>query len=1329
MKFRVIGGPLTSSVNVEAKHSDTFKSIFEKLESAAGKSTSLDEYDLFTSTESETAGHYTPAAGPLRSSDTPESLQLDDKQEGAHVLLLVLRGESHQGRNMTLSLSHSNSACFGEGDLGSWDTASSLSMSSMPTPRATEGYQRRILAMFLKYDPGNVAKTDVALKRYAGSEEDVIQLLVKKYGPEPAANEVDTSPAAVTRALAAAEDRGTHSGTAPTEVSVRTQQSPVASYRDRLFAIYSTYKPEKLSKVDGTLRRFAGREEAVIQQLVKKYGPEPPVHAVPADHTSTPITVSEAPATRSSGWTPMANSTAPTATNSPRNSQGDYGSNSAFLLASPSAPVDAAPITVRLPLTYRDRLTAMYATYDPSKICLVDGTLKRYSGREEAVLKQLVKVYGPEPSPEKVAAAKEAAMSLARTRRASGDVAAAAGADTGSSTLPRVEEPCSATPETTPPRIAAEMLSAVSRTVEDDGATATAARTGPIGAEESPAVGTATAATPVPVVVEVTASTPVESVPGSPSLLPFTEALINSESAEKLSTSGLGVEDVRQAANEKSEAGEVNGRYRERLVALYHTYNPSKLHTVEGTLKKFSGKEEGAIQQLVRRYGPEPPALTTEEAYELLQSASGSSPMSSPRTLNANARAIPALVPESTSSSHRSSSKPASPADKAVGEYEGYRARICAILAAHDPDKLGIVDAIMARYKGKEEVIAKLEQRYGISSGGAADVRVGSASPEMRAVVSPVPSVDEVAVSATASSRARTVVSDNDATRTTAPPSRRSSYSDSDHEDSAPALLEGEKEEAQPVKELTAATTRATKSSPPAPAPLQRSLQLQPLQQPHRPAPRTERLIAVTQVAASHFAMLAQKAVLQRYWSSWCQHHVNVKVKALLRDELWVVAPPPSSLPTNGQADTADSGYRLNDAVQPPYMVADLSTVVAQEEQRAPSKSAVFSSEMEIAARNLLSSLRHCVESRIVEVRSDEEKELANRFLAHWRTAGHLCPVRDSSEFALALHQAAHLIAQLDDLMTVIRTQAGQLQQLKNLHKDVVQRMETAQSDARCLERLQTQLATANARRRELEEELKRVSSRTAIPARSPSGAGRRPGDSGRASPPARPAYRTMEERKDAQIAKLQQELAKTRNALFASKVAEEEMRLQVQQSISREARREREARRREGPPGHHSRPLCFSPLTRSHSGPAGQHRRSTPGSPSRQRGYPAATTPRGAFSQAIALSTPRRPSESVVRVEHNGLAMSSIRKPHLDVQDRSNISVNSNSPWPTSRFVMTAEIERGPCPNCLTPLTSCSGETNGPASAKAAFCFSCRRSFTFRELSEHGARDTLDHL
>ena len=47
------------------------------------------------------------------------------------------------------------------------------------------------------------------------------------------------------------------------------------SYQERVFAIYQTYAPDKLSTVDSTLDKYKGNEEALLAALVKKYGPEP----------------------------------------------------------------------------------------------------------------------------------------------------------------------------------------------------------------------------------------------------------------------------------------------------------------------------------------------------------------------------------------------------------------------------------------------------------------------------------------------------------------------------------------------------------------------------------------------------------------------------------------------------------------------------------------------------------------------------------------------------------------------------------------------------------------------------------------------------------------------------------------------------------------------------------------------------------------------------------------------------------------------------------------------------------------------------------------------
>lgn len=52
------------------------------------------------------------------------------------------------------------------------------------------------------------------------------------------------------------------------------------SYRDRVIAIYEAYAPEKLPTVDNALKKYDGHEEALIETLVQRYGPEPNINNI-----------------------------------------------------------------------------------------------------------------------------------------------------------------------------------------------------------------------------------------------------------------------------------------------------------------------------------------------------------------------------------------------------------------------------------------------------------------------------------------------------------------------------------------------------------------------------------------------------------------------------------------------------------------------------------------------------------------------------------------------------------------------------------------------------------------------------------------------------------------------------------------------------------------------------------------------------------------------------------------------------------------------------------------------------------------------------------------
>ncbi|ORC89073.1 uncharacterized protein TM35_000142840 [Trypanosoma theileri] len=189
-------------------------------------------------------------------------------------------------------------------------------------------YRSRLIAFYEHYAPDKVKGVDAQLTKYAGREEEVLQALVNKYGPEPGYMEGSN------KSTSGADEEN---GEGPAE-------EWRAYYHQRLVQFYTTYAPEKLDSVDKQLTKYRGKEEAMFEALVNKYGPEPEYDAT----------------------------------------DNDAGKET-------STPTDS-------PSSYRARLVALYEMYAPAKVSLVDTQLEKYHGQEEALIAALVNKYGPEPA-------------------------------------------------------------------------------------------------------------------------------------------------------------------------------------------------------------------------------------------------------------------------------------------------------------------------------------------------------------------------------------------------------------------------------------------------------------------------------------------------------------------------------------------------------------------------------------------------------------------------------------------------------------------------------------------------------------------------------------------------------------------------------------------------------------------------------------------------------------------------------------------------------------------------------------------------------------------
>lgn len=380
----------------------------------------------------------------------------------------------------------------------------------------------------------------------------------------------------------------------------RACTAPMSDARSRLTRFYQKYAPDKLGNVDKLLEAYKGKEDALIADLVKKYGPEP--SAAPA----SPVVSSSSSAgdTRARlvrfyekyASDKMSNIDKILAHYAGKEDKmfadlvSKYGPEPPTPTSAPAQPIPAAAASPAA-TDYRTRLLKFYEKYAPDKVCNVDKILTHYSGKEEKMMADLVAKYGPEPS-------------HAVTEKSVGGTA------------------------------------------------------GPLDYRSR--------------------------------LLRFYEKYAPDKTAnvDKILTHYSGKEDqmfaelVGKYGPEPSlSGGQASGAqsHLERLTRFLQTYAPEKVPTAGAMLQKYTGKEEEMFKALVAKFGPEPTGSTAATA----SGVSAAAPATAPTSSSANATA--------------------------------YRAVVEGILQKHSPDKVASADVMLSKFAGREnELVEALCKKFNI---------------------------------------------------------------------------------------------------------------------------------------------------------------------------------------------------------------------------------------------------------------------------------------------------------------------------------------------------------------------------------------------------------------------------------------------------------------------------------------------------------------------------------------------------------------------------------------------------------------------------------------
>ncbi|KAF8285151.1 hypothetical protein TcBrA4_0034140 [Trypanosoma cruzi] len=132
-------------------------------------------------------------------------------------------------------------------------------------------FEERIRRFYAHYSPDKVDTVPVILRHWTETEEELIQTLVERYGPE--LNEAAKTPAPPLTENAADDAK---------------------VWESRFARQLLAYRPERLSRLRRILERAKGREESTLMSFINQMGPEPQGPLPDPLHDTTRIPTNEA---------------------------------------------------------------------------------------------------------------------------------------------------------------------------------------------------------------------------------------------------------------------------------------------------------------------------------------------------------------------------------------------------------------------------------------------------------------------------------------------------------------------------------------------------------------------------------------------------------------------------------------------------------------------------------------------------------------------------------------------------------------------------------------------------------------------------------------------------------------------------------------------------------------------------------------------------------------------------------------------------------------------------------------------------------------------------
>ncbi|CUG93171.1 Hypothetical protein, putative [Bodo saltans] len=579
------------------------------------------------------------------------------------------------------------------------------SASPSTPPRQNPEHRSRLLRFLEAYAPDKVGNVDRILAGYAGNEAKMFEGLVAKYGPEPSVAGASPTPQPSPSRQSALASPPTSPAASP--------GADTTDIRRRIEAMYDQYAPDKKHTIDANMERYKGQEAALMEALVKKYGPEPSSSsgaggaAAAAGSSSNPY--------RSrlerfmQQYNPEKLSTIDKILDAYKGREQEmfealvkkYGpepSESSVTAPPPRPQPQSTPSSSSSSNIHRGRLLRFMQRYNPEKIETIDKILDAYKGREVEMFEALVKKYGPEPADNNAADGNSVSN------------AGASGSDHRARLIRFMEV------------YNPERLSTIDKILEayqgreQEMFEALVKKYGPEPEEQgaappAPSAATATA-TPQPPVQNDNRSRLIRFMQTyNPEKLDSIDKILNAyQGRESEMFEAL----VKKYGPEPSSNDlEVSEDQRSRLARFMQQYNPEKLSTIDKILDAYKGREQEMFEALVKKYGPEPPRPAQAGAGG---GGAGRPPPQSDDAAIASFMGSRGITADDVLFAFKESDLLLS-LSRVFGplpDTRDIRTRVTAFMQRYNPEKLASVDMILKAYSGRDdEMMTALINKYG----------------------------------------------------------------------------------------------------------------------------------------------------------------------------------------------------------------------------------------------------------------------------------------------------------------------------------------------------------------------------------------------------------------------------------------------------------------------------------------------------------------------------------------------------------------------------------------------------------------------------------------